>query len=99
MTLTEFLLERIAEDEAVLDEALWYHDLDGKRIRPMQDEPVEQTKARVFRRQVAECESKRRILGVVKPALDAGNDSLRPILYALALPYADHPDFDPFWRA
>jgi len=100
MSLTEFLLARIAEDEAAVaglmsgdgdPEFFWGPD----RIR-------------------AECEAKRRIVEIAasveetERALDIGSsewaigrasNNAEDILRALALPYADHPDWREEWRA
>ena len=99
LTLTDFLLARIAEDEANLDTALWYHDLDGKRIKPRDpSEPVEITKARIFRRELAECEAKQRIVEEAK-AFGLWEGSMgEAALQALAAVYADHPDYRDEWR-
>ena len=100
MTLTEFLLARIAEDEreatACLDQ---YMRGDGG------------TKSR-WVRQLAECEAKRRIVerhrgfgfdeewapegycGECEGTLSSPCATLR----LLALPYADHPDYREEWR-
>lgn len=98
MTLTEFLLLRIAEDEAepwhmndcrLLTGDTWGCDCAGS--------------ARVL----AECEAKRAIVerfthgphgGPMEPGwcwmCDAGEATWRD----LALPYADHPDYDEAWK-
>jgi hypothetical protein len=97
MTLTDFLLARIAEDEACADGLEWD---DGN--------PVHQT-ARVL----AECEAKRQIVehADTVSSMDRqiesewGTRSSVPwdedegirLLRLLALPYADHPDYDPKW--
>jgi hypothetical protein len=61
-------------------------------------------------RVLAECEAKRRIVGHlmrclqpdepdISPQYDDGYiDALDFALKLLALPYADHPDYDPAWR-
>jgi hypothetical protein len=79
MTLVDFLLARIAEDEALaapaleMDPAHWCTA--GTHIEP--------------ERWLAECEAKRRILEEHEHAC--------PTTQALALPYADHPDYDQAW--
>ena len=88
MTLTEFLLARIAEDEAMAR-----HSLDGE----LECLPSLTTKrgdvlyvgvnpARVL----AECEAKREILALSEHG--CGDDYQR-VQHALAIPYADHPDY------
>lgn len=116
VTLADFLLARIAEDESdwrAVEARPVVQLLHGKPIAP---------------RMIAECEAKRRIVEVHHPhdhggdhgdavfcdecQWDHGDDSPRidnqPVenfgsnpcrtLAALALPYADHPDYDEAWR-
>jgi len=108
MTLTEFLLARIAEDEAVAQAAdgEYYWIKDGERTVAYLD--------RFLPRVLAECSAKR---GAISAAWDdhariegewgfcrsieqmsAKNDNPAVIQF-LALPYADHPDYDEAWRA
>jgi hypothetical protein len=101
MTLTEFLLARIAEDEADI-RAIEY-DRTVAAIAPGMfsvDHPL---------RLLAECEAKRRIVERLSPLLDpfshsadractAEVDLAWDVLASLALPYADHPDMRPEWR-
>ena len=98
MTLTQFLLARIAEDEAALSRPLRG---DGKRSR---------LEARGLRR----CEVDRRIVGRHSyggpfgnsqddchwsfTADSVGPDKPCPTLRALGTIYADHPDYDEAWR-
>jgi hypothetical protein len=108
MTLTEFLLARIAEDEATAREAQtlasiytdpqWHwlvaHN-DGSRWQQTSHDPA---------RVLAECEAKRRIVELVgRPSSDdewfmGRADALDEVLSYLALPYADHPDYREEWR-
>lgn len=103
-TLTEFLLARIAEDE----EAAGRLPADGHRVADGRVLSVAGTGAgwpdrwnpvRVL----AECEAKRRIVALHPEMLEAcqGCDAesypCRTLL-ALALPYADHPDYREEWR-
>jgi hypothetical protein len=100
MTLTEFLLARITEDEAWAGEALalssiyaqdslsWHwiagHD-DGSRWMTTSHDPA---------RVLAECEAKRRII-----AMDFEHyGEQQEVLLYLALPYVDHSDFRPEWK-
>jgi len=117
--LTEFLLARIAEDEAVAREQAattqtgialeWERDVDyGERYLTIDP-------ARIL----AECEAKRRIVDLHATAAvwqlecptcavgafeDHGTAEVdrepHPCgtLRALALPYADHPDYRPEWK-
>ena len=94
MTLTEFLLARIAEDEA------------GVR-----DGTVGIIAISLAARILAECGAKRRILALHasgQPWCECGvwdttehgepGYEICPTLRLLALPYADHPDYDQEWR-
>ncbi len=108
MTLAEFLLARIAEDERE-----WWHRATCHLIDVGEDagwcdcDGESRTKA--------ECEAKRRIVDLagrddVRPtwfsaepfypeSFVAGyQDALIPVLKLLALPYADHPDYRDEWR-
>lgn len=103
-TLTEFLLARIAEDKAMarearLEEYLTTRDSSGLLVG-MRDgyAHVVATSGRVL----AECESKRAVVGLLSADIQDRRNALRrswaaEILIALAQPYADHPDFDPAW--
>lgn len=105
LTLTDFLLARIAEDEAYIGGAvddvgghgvnglMWDHGgLDGAATRAL-----------------AECEAKRRIVAELHelesvPGWEDDHMTLGQIaglrfaVTALALPYADHPDYRESWR-
>lgn len=89
MTLTEFLLARFAEDEADLAESRW----DGSAEWWM---PDWLTRDRLR----ADLDAKRRIveLATQKPGRKT---TFRRVLTlrAVAEVYADHPDYDPAWRA
>lgn len=96
-TLAEFLLARIAEDEAALD------DSDGQALG------VHVITVEAAARWLAECEAKRRIIEAFRGWTDAASethdqrdygvaDGLDEALRALALPYADHPDYRDEWR-
>ncbi len=96
MTLTEFLLARIAEDEAGARQ--------GQRHGGVQ--------AAVCTRVLAECEAKRRIVELHADGgrnawigdrfvnWCTADKATWPCqtLRLLALPYTDHPGFDPVWR-
>jgi hypothetical protein len=104
LTLTEFLLARIAEDEADAE--------DAKRQGisylgdPLQDWMVEVYAPRML----AECEAKRRIverfedlIGDRPPVSPLDEDGWVLVawetLYDLASMYADHPDYRDEWRS
>jgi len=84
MTLTEFLLARIAEDEEMAR-----IDTMGDHI-PLDCWPPD--------RVLAECEAKRRIVEGMQPygLIDDINSS--EILPLLALPYDQHPDYQEEWK-
>jgi hypothetical protein len=91
-TLVEFLLTRIAEDEAraKYDDPHW---ADCKHF-VMFSEGGLPCSCGLESRLLAECEAKRRI---VEDATDVPTISMRRVLRLLALPYADHPDYKPEW--
>ncbi len=125
MTLVDFLLARIAEDEAIARCALhldavrpcvWqtehhnsqYHaepnrchiaeDSSGhywsvahEVFIPNAEHMARHDPARVL----LECEAKRRIVQECEPFGRLGDPD---VLMYLALPYADHPDYDDAWR-
>lgn len=125
MTLTEFLLARLDEDEAVAraavtqeGEATWYvapvHTAPRiTRVRTSRDnvpvalvEGIEKIhddthlSEHIARhdpaRVLAEVEAKRRI--VARLADESSRRYDYDTLRLLALPYADHPDYDEAWR-
>ena len=100
LTLADFLLARIAEDQA--------DAMVGWRWKALPAGEYARLQARVL----AECEARRRIvaeldrLGAMSTdgMRDGGAnamsmmDALEFALRALALPYADHPDYHEEWR-
>lgn len=113
MTLTEFLLARIAEDEADAQSAspspwrvtydegdfgLTTYDYPSDRVVVRTPEPYDQDHVARWQpsRVLAECEAKRRIVEEVLP-IHPDYDPLY-VQRLLALPYADHPDYDQSWR-
>ena len=108
LTLADFLLARIAEDEQVADaEVDWGVDWGVTGIALSEvGEGADMVRVRtiVRRRLLAECEAKRRIVEVALQADDAsaGADTgwllSREVMELLALPYADHPDYREEWR-
>ena len=120
MTLTDFLLARIAEDEdRVFDwerqQALAVNGSLGyaNRDRAMWEHIGVKALGFTPHRIRAECAAKRRIVEYryswnlqaenalgppFGPILKAQVITADSVLRALALPYADHPDYDPAWR-
>lgn len=112
--LTDFLLARIAEDEAFASEAScgpWEasrnREVLGGDPQRLIAHPRQATNARFIRRHnparvLAECEAKRRI--VEEATLGAAPDTdlwaqvAWDVLRLLALPYADHADYREEWR-
>jgi hypothetical protein len=102
MTLTDFLLARIAEDETNLRE------MTNPREAAVRVEGASAPEVRHFAnpdRVLAECEAKRRIVEAHREWDD--NDWQSPayfsapmdlVLSLLALPYADHPDYREEWK-
>ena len=108
MTITEFLLARIAEDEALASKLARFdkgHYSPGTQIytgSAWVHSPL--TTARVL----AECATKRAIIGLAAKVEDAEDAMAREwataevlapaILHALAAVYADHPDYRQEWQ-
>jgi len=104
VTLTEFLLARIAEDQAVatlIQSAppkwtMTVYPHDGEKI-PVAAGPFDP--ARVL----AECAVKRSVLELLIADSGDSRNAVRrgwavEIFHQYAAVYADHPDFDPAWR-
>jgi hypothetical protein len=112
MELHEFLLARIAEDEAVarrLPESRWYVGDDGCLEQPIDEGPDGEDilpnhhnswhLALDPARVLAECESKRRIVEWQDYEGRADPRFWRDsVLRLLALPYASHPYYRDEWR-
>jgi hypothetical protein len=101
MTIAEFLLARIAEDEALwrlaVEAEVAFTALRGAQIS---GHPLAAVPPPAFgRRMLAECEAKRRIIEGMAPYGPIDDINADEILPLLALPYADHPDYDEGWRA
>lgn len=103
-TLTDFLLARIAEDEAVAKGVQEYanerygSEVEGELARmnlESDDAWITVGVARVL----AECKAKRAIVDRHSQCDDVsfGDASTCPDMCALAQPYADHPDFESGW--
>lgn len=114
MTITEFLLARIAEDENVarhpspmfpmVGAAHHSWELGVNTDRDYQDSTIVIDPARVL----AECEAKRLIVDLHTPVDDEadgwcnrcdGDGWPCGTMAALASVYSDHPDYDEAWRA
>lgn len=111
MTLTEFLLARIVEDEAratlVLDSppkwtmTVYPHDGEGVTLEAGPMHPA---------RVLAECEAKRRNVDHFTSSAPGGDgeaetywfegfrSAMEFVLWKMAQPYADHPDYREEWR-
>ncbi len=113
MDIVDFLAARIGEDEAA--------------ARRLLTDPLVSESAQWYeRRLLRECEAKRRLLGIIGSARQAGLAALltsagpgaavesadgddpwipeiidwtTQSLHALAVPYSEHPDFQPEWAA
>jgi len=105
MTLAEFLLARIAEDEVVARAAMVDDGLIRAAIRA--NDAAKGRAADVAHiarhdpaRVLAECEAKRRIMGLHNPCDDwsFGDASNCPELSVLASVYADHAYYHDEWR-
>jgi Family of unknown function (DUF6221) len=95
--LTDFLLARLAEDEAVASATLANFGLARDLKGPMLAHVTHFDPARIL----AECEAKRRIVGLKAQPSDPytpGGYVTDEILLALAQVYADHPDYRKEWR-
>jgi hypothetical protein len=109
VNLSDFLLQRIAEDERRADR--WRTECAAVQFEEYGDTIVLDGSPWV--RVLAECEAKRRIVYAamraqetiqrrrepVTDAVDGHVIAFRETLRLLAQPYADHPDFRPEWRA
>ena len=92
MTLTEFLTARIDEDEEMAR-------LTGERMRHVPPRGIGGigdlgVVGYPFARVLAECEAKRMLID----GFDAWGDDAKWTLRILALPYADHPDYQQEWK-
>jgi hypothetical protein len=109
VTLSEFLLARIAEDQGVA--ARPHESVRAERVRDLDRVEYDESSgyARLgIGRVLAECEAKRRIVAEwvaadnsagSYPGTDAGIEmGLARAVDFLAAVYADHPDYDEVWR-
>ena len=113
--LSEFMLARITEDEAVAlsargpgdgEWASWNRSWDTSPMRDLAADGVRVATLPITidehicrhdpARVLAECEAKRQILALSEHG--CGDDYQR-VQHALALPYAEHPDFRREWKS
>jgi hypothetical protein len=106
MKLADFLLARIAEDEAAAREAIAWRERDRPDFEgPDMERPRAWPDTSIAcvlvgpEYVLAECEAKRRIveLNATKPGRKT-TFRRRLTLQALAMPYAEHPDYDEGWK-
>ena len=88
MTLTEFLLARIAEDEEEARQAFAYRGSGTMYPKGHACDPG---------RVLADCEARRRIVEKVEANTGVTVEDDWPLNF-LALPYADHPDYRQEWK-
>jgi len=103
MTLTEFLLARIAEDEQRAHYALTYGDSGALEYGGQWYGAIKHAERWEPARVLAECDVKTEIVGLYEDsqAADMSADSwalMKMVLGALAVPYADHPDYLQEWK-
>ena len=101
MTLTEFLLARIAEDRHAAEHADWA--MQGKWYADADDKVDEFVREFSPARVLAECEAKRRIVEQwerISTRLQVDLDQTQgwETLRVLASVYSDHPDYRQEWR-
>lgn len=98
MTLTDFLLARIAEDEA---DAPSVHEVSRCTAMEWGGNTSNACDCGWPEGIKSECEAKRRIVDWAAPLVSGvrhENEDGRDLLCLLALPYADHPDCREEWR-
>jgi hypothetical protein len=96
MTITEFLLARLDEDEAASYAML--EPPPGSYDKAWQAQRIREYASRTL----AECEAKRRIIKWFEVTEDPSLDSMpwqvmKKVLACLTLPYANHPDYQQEW--
>lgn len=91
MNLVEFLLARIAEDEAAADTTHYQYCGVNDDMGPTKCD------CGIPARLLAECDAKRRIIAIAAEVIDLA-DVMLDVLKALALPYADHANYRVEWR-
>lgn len=108
MTLTDFLLARLAEDEAAAEEVQRYLAPHEQIEIHLTRRDGDESHSKVMRpydpaRVLAKVKADRAIVAALRQAAEyasstGGGRAARVALLALAQPYADHPNFDPAWR-
>jgi hypothetical protein len=110
MTLAEFLLARIAEDEADAQAAMpgpWTLDggtvMAGHPTNEVVDWAYDENGPHIARwdpaRVLAECEAKREIVEQAGNVIeDEFVDAYHQVMSMLTRPYRDHPDYREEWR-
>jgi hypothetical protein len=94
--LTDFLLARIKEDEARATTEATLRDGDPYYVTEASSFERHFDPARVL----AECQAKRRAVGVVRRSFGLAQETMAAlVLSSLAAVYADHPDYRQEWRA
>jgi hypothetical protein len=102
VTLTEFLLARIDEDETAVSEYQFAPPMEEPFASMKMSDLPPLMRAHLIRwnpvRVLAECEAKRRAVVQVSDVKWGGYSVRDALLPLLALPYADHPDYRQEWR-
>ncbi len=93
MTLSEFLVARIAEDEGLVGAEPPRYEPRDMRIEWGEVGAISEVLLIGEARLRAECEAKRRIIELCRSVPPLWSEILRH----LALPYADHPDYRDEW--
>jgi hypothetical protein len=106
MTLTEFLLARIAENEEQIPDVRAWMVREQAKVHPAQFVVAWMMHPETMR---AECEAKRKLVEWAQyddwtdpdynGHLNAPGSDRGDVLTWLAAVYADHPDYDEAWRA
>jgi hypothetical protein len=102
MSLAEFLLARIAEDEDRIGDSAapprtWSETfIDSEAAKLGRPIPAASPVVKPLAQARVECDAKRRL--VEWAAAASAPEYQGYVLPLLALPYADHPDYQPEWR-
>lgn len=102
MTITEFLLARIAEDEARAHYALSRGDGGALEYGGQWYGAIKHAERWEPTRVLAECEAKRSLIGLLQSDSRDPHNAMRrewadEILRAFATVHADHPDYNVTW--
>ncbi len=105
VSLTEFLLARIAEDEhvAMVTRADEHPNVRERSAATSAYDAAGYTYVRTTSGRLSrDCTARRRIVSAHQAAQEAGDETtvvaLETVMRHLAAVHADHPDFDPAWR-